>query len=135
MSNIHYPRLQHSSPSYLNKKPKLQSTRSSRSSSAVTLYRPYVKLETAKRSFSFAVPLLWNSHATTIRHSGTYSLTSQAARQCSPVVMVTSGLNGATLFLDHLYTKPMDRRKPKFAGLTRLGTYIDLPNLVEIGSL
>ena len=60
---------------------------------------------------------------------------SQAARQCSPVVMVTSGLNGATLFWTALYTKPMDRLKPKLAVITRVGTYIDLPNLVEIGSL
>jgi hypothetical protein len=50
-------------------------------------------------------------------------------------VMVTSGLNGATLFWTTLYTKPMDRLKPKLAGVTRLRTYIDLPHLVEIGSL
>jgi len=42
---------------------------------------------------------------------------------------------GRPYFWTTLYTKPMDRRTLKLAGVTRLGTYIDLPNLVEIGSL
>jgi len=77
--SLTYTALQHNSPSYLNQKLKLQSTRSTRSSSAVTLYRPSVKLETGKRSFTFAAPLLWNSLSTTIRQPGTDPLTCRLA--------------------------------------------------------
>src|SRR5208282_4570163 len=42
---------------------------------------------------------------------------------------------GRLYFWTTLYPKPMNRLKPKLAGVTTSGTYIDLPNLVEIGSL
>jgi hypothetical protein len=34
---------------------------STRSTSVVSLFKPPVKLETGKRSFSFAAPFLWNT--------------------------------------------------------------------------
>jgi hypothetical protein len=77
--SLTYTALQHSSPSYLNQKLKIQSSRSTRSSSAVTLHRPSVKLETGKRSFTFAAPQLWNSLSTTIRQPATDPLTCRLA--------------------------------------------------------
>src|SRR5208282_5137839 len=77
--SLTYTALQHNSPSYLNQKLKIQSSRSTRSSSAVTLHRPSVKLETGKRSFTFAAPQLWKSLSTTIRQPATDPLTCRLA--------------------------------------------------------
>jgi hypothetical protein len=77
--SLTYTALQHNSPSYLSQKLKIQSSRSTRSSSAVTLHRPSVKLETGKRSFTFAAPQLWNSLSTTIRQPATDPLTCRLA--------------------------------------------------------
>ena len=73
--SLTYTALQHNSPSYLIHKLKLQSSRSTRSSSAVTLFRPSVKLETGKRSFTFGAPVLWNSLPTALRQPAAESLT------------------------------------------------------------
>lgn len=64
--SLTYTSLQHNSPSYLMDKLELQSDRSTRSSSAITLRLPTVKLETGKRSFTFAAPYIWNSLPKTI---------------------------------------------------------------------
>ena len=77
--SLTYTALQHNSPSYLSQKLKIQSSRSTRSSSAVTLHRPSVKLETGKRSFTFAAPQLWNSLSTTILQPATDPLTCRLA--------------------------------------------------------
>ena len=77
--SLTYTALQQNSPSYLIDKIKLQSSRSTRSSSVVTLHRPSVKLETGKRSFTFAAPSLWNSLPTAIRQPSDESCTSRLA--------------------------------------------------------
>jgi hypothetical protein len=73
--SLTYTALRHNSPSYLIHKLKLQSSRSTCSSSAVTLFWPTVKLETGKRSFTFGAPLLWNSLPTTLHQPTAESLT------------------------------------------------------------
>src|SRR5208282_951181 len=77
--SLTYTALQHNSPSYLNQELKIQSSRSTCSSSAVTIHRPSVKLETGKRSFTLAAPQLWNSLSTTIRQPATDPLTCRLA--------------------------------------------------------
>jgi len=69
-----YTALQHNSPSYLANKLKLQSNRSTRSDSFITLRRPFVKLEKGKHSFSCAAPSLWNSLPTKINQPASDSL-------------------------------------------------------------
>ncbi len=59
--SLTYSSLQHNSPVYLRRLLTFPThSHSTRSSSAVTLFKPSVKLATAKRSFSFAAPTLWN---------------------------------------------------------------------------
>jgi len=65
--SITYTTLHHNSPDYINNKIKLQSARSTRSSTLITLHQPPIKLETGKRAFSFAAPFLWNSLPKTLR--------------------------------------------------------------------
>jgi len=74
--SLTYTALQHNSPAYLANKLELQSNRSTRSASVITLRRPPIKLETGKRSFSSATFFLWNSLLTRIRQSAfiTHSL-------------------------------------------------------------
>jgi hypothetical protein len=60
--SLTYSTLHHNSPVHLRNLlvfPNAQ--RSTRSSSVVSLFKPSVKLQTGKRSFSFAAPFLWNS--------------------------------------------------------------------------
>jgi len=77
--SLTYTALQHNSPSYLMDKLALQSDRPTRSSSLITLRLPSVKLETGKRSFTFAAPSLWNSLPAAIRQPATHSLTCRPA--------------------------------------------------------
>jgi len=69
-----YTALQHS-PSYLANKLELQSNRSTRSASVITLRRPPVKLETGKRSFRSGAQFLWNVLPTRIRQPASDPLT------------------------------------------------------------
>jgi hypothetical protein len=60
--SLTYSSLQLNSPLYLRRLLTIPTNhRSTRSTSVVTLFKPSVKLETGKRSFSFAAPFLWNS--------------------------------------------------------------------------
>ena len=81
--SLTYSSLQHNNPIYLRRLLTFPTNRqSTRSSSVVTLFKPSVKLATAKRSFSFAAPTLWNSLPSHMRqpaasvdaHSGCLSL-------------------------------------------------------------
>src|SRR5208282_3677078 len=60
--SLTYSSLQHNSPIYLRRLPTIPTNhRSTRSTSVVTLFKPSVKLEAGKRSFSFAAPFLRNT--------------------------------------------------------------------------
>jgi len=59
--SLTYTALQQREPRYLLDKLNLRPPGSTRSSSLVTLQAPFVKLQTGKRSFSYAAPHLWNS--------------------------------------------------------------------------
>src|SRR5208282_1447716 len=60
--SLTYSSLQHNSPLYLRRLLTIPTShRSTRSTSVVTLFKPSVKLETGKRSFSFAAPFLWST--------------------------------------------------------------------------
>ena len=60
--SLTYSSLQHNSPLYLLRLLTIQTShRSTRSTSVVTLFKPSVKFETGKRSFSFAAPFLWST--------------------------------------------------------------------------
>jgi len=59
--SLTYTALQQREPRYLLDKLNLWPPGSTRSSSLVTLQVPAVKLQTGKRSFSYAAPHLWNS--------------------------------------------------------------------------
>jgi len=66
--SLTYSSLQHGSPLYLRRLRYIQtSCRSTRSTSVITLFKPSVKLETGKWSFSFAAPFLWNALPTDLR--------------------------------------------------------------------
>ena len=59
--SLTYTALQQREPRYILDKLHLRSSGSTRSSSLVTLHLPSVKLQTGKRSLSYAAPHLWNS--------------------------------------------------------------------------
>ena len=60
--SLTYSSLQHNSHLYLHRLLTIPTNhRSTRSTSVVILFKPSVKLETEKRSFSFAAPFLWNT--------------------------------------------------------------------------
>jgi len=70
--SLTYSSLQNNSPVYLRRLLTFPTNRqSTRSSSLVTLFKPSVKLATAKRSFSFAAPTLWNSLPSHMRQPST----------------------------------------------------------------
>jgi len=79
LQSLHSTVTQQNSPSYLTSKLELQSNRSTRSASVITLRRPPVQLVKGKRSFSSAASFLWNSLPTRIRQPASDSLTSTPA--------------------------------------------------------
>jgi hypothetical protein len=59
--SLTFTALQNHEPRYIAAKLNIRPNGSTRSSSFVTLQRPSVKLETGKRSLSYAAPFLWNA--------------------------------------------------------------------------
>ena len=104
--SVTYKLLQSSAPHYLRDLITIQSARSARSSSLVTLVHPPVQsnLKITKRSFRHAAPHLWNKLPPSLRIQSTGSIPSFSDSHHGPVCHLSNGAFHSRL-KTHLFFK------------------------------